>query len=442
MSKTLPAILVATMLASVSLAQNAPATRPATRPSAVTTNSSDPVVQENYEQINRAQRMTRRGVIDPETRTMFVAIENIARAAPELRAALIPNLYRQVINRQMLGPNVERGLMSLPRNVMSRDNVWLQPGDDIAKLYNEQLDQQAAAGRAPGEVADQIVASYHAQMLEIASRRRAMHVMFKHYDLLQPLLAADFASGEAEAIKRALSLVGAMELTDFAPQAVKLLMDEGPLSSYASQTLNQFKPDPALIRPILDELAKNPGAARRYQSAIRSMLAGKAPDAAVLRLLDSPDADVRSAAAGALEWMDRAASLEVIPKLIADADERVRLVGLELSFRLPDDSFAKVRPLVLASLTAPGIRQRCRAAYGLAGKRDTAGAKVLLECARDADLPQDLRIYVASATKSLMKLGNEPFWFSPTQWGPQVPQNARAIERFEQWMKQNVHEEG
>jgi HEAT repeat protein len=440
MPNRLRALLIAPMLIAPALAQNPPATRPAAQPYRVTTNSSDPVVQENYEQINRAQRMTRRGVIDPETRAMFVAIEKIARAAPEVQALQIPNLYRQVINRQMLGPNVERGLMALPRNVMNRDNVWLQPDDDIAKLYNDQLDQQAAAGQAPEDVADQIVANYHAQMLEIASRRRAMHVLFQHYEVLQPLIAADFASGDAEATKRALSLVGAMELTDFASQIIKLLMNEGPLTSYASQALNQFKPEPALIRPILDDLAQNPGAARRYQSVIRSMLAGKSPDAAVLRLLDSTDADVRAAAAGALEWIDRDASLEVIPTLIADADERVRLTGLELTLRLLDEPFAGVRPLVLAALKAPGIRERCRAAYILAAKRDPAGAKVLLECAKDPDLPQDLRSSVANATKSLMKLGNEPFWFSPTQWGPQVPQNARAIERFEKWMKENVHE--
>lgn len=420
-------------------AQQSPSTsQPAREGSGnVTTAPADPALQSFLEQVNRRSRLTRQGVIVPETREQFVQIEQIARLPEAERITMLPRLYRELMTPTLMHQFIENGLKSLPGNLLLRERSNVNSNNDLTGIYQAQLDQ-AAATMTPGQVADQIATAYSAAIVEIASRRRAMGILAKHPEATKKLLREDMAKDDPEAIKHAVTIASAMGWKDFQPQITNILIAGGPLASHASQALSAMRSGPEDARPMLDDLTKNPGSIRRYMSLLQSMLAGAQPDPVLLGLLESPDAEIRFYTAQAMERTDEFSALDLVPRLMADGDERVRVVGINIAFRLPENSFATVRHLVIGALRSQGVRERTTAAYRLGMKRDPAGARILLQGAKDSNLPADLRSYVSSAIKQLMNVGPDPFWLLPNSWGPGNAQNAGIIARFEQWIAVNV----
>lgn len=367
--------------------------------------------------------------IDPAFREKFVQIERIARLAPEARSARLNELYE--IAQPLLNAFVIESILSTgpPARLLSPDRTRGPGRDELTLLWAAELDE-AAKTMSPEQVADAIQANHGLIILRVASRRRAMNIFQQNRPQLAALLESHITGPDIEAARRAIGVVGDFQLSEFTEKFMQLYLANGPLADAARNSLTWIPSDPALAKKLIEEVEKDPQTLKRHSMLIAVFLRRQPVDERLLKYLDSPDAEMRFAAANALTETDDETMLVLAPKLLEDADSRVRDVGVRIALRAQPAGYQLVRPALIKLLSWPDMQTRIDAAIKLASQQDPHAGPVVLQCYLQTDLDPRYRTRLVTAMRSLLGAGLR---ITVSEWGS----NQQIISGLEEWIRAN-----
>jgi HEAT repeat protein len=149
-----------------------------------------------------------------------------------------------------------------------------------------------------------------------------------------------------------------------------------------------------------------------------------------VKLLDSPDAEVRYHAASALSECRDASLAKPIARLAGDADPRLQSAALRLAMRLPDDAFASIHDDLAPLLGAKDEAVCLEAITCFARRKDPlAGPPILRLMRRDSIDPGQ----AVTVMQALNALAGESFGYNMHSWGTRG--NFKALRQFETWLR-------
>jgi HEAT repeat protein len=210
-----------------------------------------------------------------------------------------------------------------------------------------------------------------------------------------------------------------------------LYLADTPFSQPA-QTALLWLSDPAIVRPLLEQVEKNPKSLARHAGLFQGPLAGQPAEPVLVKLLDSPDADLRYHAAFALFECRDATLAKPISRLAKETDPRLRSAALTLAMRLPDGAFPSVRPDLAPLISAPEESLRLEAITCFSKRKDLLAATPILRLLKQDRIDPGQAVTVMQA---LNALADSAFGYDMHNWGPTA--NAKALARFEAWLRQH-----
>ncbi|HEX7619460.1 MAG TPA: HEAT repeat domain-containing protein [Verrucomicrobiae bacterium] len=361
----------------------------------------------------------------PDARQRFLAVEQFARLPEAEQAERLPDFYTQLPTRS-LSMWIEGILSSSPHNILDR----YQKGD----AYDGNTGRWALqlADAAPAMTAEQVADNLKDRMwLDIAARARALWVLKQHPNITSNLIAADLELRNTNAVQRATATILALELKTFTPRLLTIWMANDELSESVWATL-LFLRDPALVKPLLERVKQDPKFLIRCAGLFQGTFYDQPADPVLLKLLDSPDPEIRYQAAYALEECRDSRLAEPAVRLAGDTNSEPRFVAAHIVARLPEASFKEVRSGLLPLLSDKDEHVRYYALLSFGQRKDLAAGPVILEALRRDQFAEQYKVWVMQAMSALS--GNTWNYYSH-EWGPARPGNQTAIAQFEAWLK-------
>jgi hypothetical protein len=362
---------------------------------------------------------------NPDARQRFLAVERFARLPLPQQAERMPEFYKGLPPRS-LGMFVEGILSSSPHDILNR----YQKGDAYDGNTGRWAQQLAdAASRMSAEqVADNLKDRL---WLDVASRARALWILKQHPIITSNLVVADLESRDTNAIQRAATVILALELKNFTSQLLEMWMANDELSESVWTAL-LFSRDPAMVKPLLERVNKDPKFLIRCAGLFQGPLHNQPAEPVLLKLLDSPDPEIRYSAAYALEECLDSRLAQPAVRLAGDTDSKSRFVAAHMVAKLPEASFKEARSGLLPLLSDKDEQVRYYALLSFGRRKDLAAGPVILEALRLEKLPEQYKIWVM---QSMSALSGGTWNYYMHEWGPARPDNQKAIERFESWLK-------
>ncbi|MCX5676650.1 MAG: hypothetical protein NTX87_16770 [Planctomycetota bacterium] len=363
---------------------------------------------------------------DPDARDRFLVIERIARLSAAEQAKELPRFYRELAPRFM-NPFVEGILSSAPSNILDRRAA--NGFDGNTAIWAEQL-AEAASELSPEEVADKLKDGL---WLNVAARACALQVLKAHAKATEALIQEDLKSGQKASVQRAANTILSLNLRTFTEQLLALFQAEDETSEPAGMAL-LFMRDPAIVQPLLARVEKGPKFLARCAGHLQGPLWRKPAEPLLLKLLDSPDAEVRYHAGRAVcECRDPKLAAPTV-KFAQEKEPRFRIVAAYLASNLPADEFTAVRKDLVSLLNDPDEAVRFEALRCFAQQKDLAACPVILELLmrNHAGPAGQNEITVMQA---LVALTGQQFGYDMHNWGPGTPRNQQAIHQFQDWME-------
>jgi HEAT repeat protein len=362
---------------------------------------------------------------DAEARERFLAVERIARLPAAEQARELARFYRELAPRYM-NPGFEDYLSSAPTNILDRRSANGFSGNTA--LWAKQL-TDAASNLTAEQAADKL---QDALWLDVASRARAIQVLKANAKATEILIQEDLKSGQKLLVQRAGSVILSLNLKMFNDQLLAMFLADGELSGPAGRVL-LWAHDPALVQPLLARVEKDPKFLARCAGLFQGLLHRKPAEPILLKLLDSPDVELRYHAGYALyECRD--------PKLAAPAvrfarekEPRFRVMAAYLASNLPSESFAAARKDLMSLLTDGDESVRIEALRCFAQQEDLAACPVILDSLmRNHAGPGGQ--HEVTVMQALAALAGQHFGYDMHNWGPGSLGNQQAIGKFEAWM--------
>jgi hypothetical protein len=361
---------------------------------------------------------------DLAARERFLTIERFARLPDDQQGKGLPEFYRQFAP-YFLNSIIEGILSSYPNDILD-PRAGGYPGGEAKARWAAQL-AGAAATLTPEEVADKLAIRL---WLDVAGRARTIQLLKQHPDALASLVAEDLASQNLAAVKRACTAISDLRLRQFTDKVLALYLADTPLSAPA-QTALIWLGDPAIVRPLLEEVEKNPKSLARHAGLFQGPLAGQPAEPSLLKLLDSPDPDLRYHAAYALSECRDAALAKPVAKLAKETELRLRSAALTLALRLPNEAFAGIHDDLTPLISAPEESLQLEAITCFSRRKDLlAGPPLLRRLQQDRMDPGQ----AVTVMQALNAMADSAFSYDMHNWGPKA--NAKAIARFEAWLRQ------
>jgi hypothetical protein len=362
---------------------------------------------------------------DAEARERFLAVERIARLPAAEQARELARFYRELAPRCM-NPVFEDYLSSAPTNILDRRSANGFSGNTA--LWAKQL-ADAASNLTAEQVANKL---QDALWLNVASRARAIQVLKANAKATEALIQEDLKSGQKLLVQRAGSVILSLNLKMFNDQLLAMFLADGELAE-PSRLVLLWAHDPAIVQPLLARVERDPKFLARCAGLFQGLLYRKPAEPILLKLLDSPDVEVRYHAGYALyECRD--------PKLAAPAvrfakekEPRFRIVAAYLASNLPAESFAAVRYDLMLLLNDGDESVQIEALRCFAQQKDLAVCPVILDSLmRNHAGPGGQR--EVTVMLALAALAGQQFGYDMHNWGPGTPGNWQAIVEFEVWM--------
>jgi hypothetical protein len=363
---------------------------------------------------------------DADARDRFLVIERIARLPAAEQAKELPRFYRDLAPRYM-NPFIEGILSSAPGNILDRRAANGFGGNTA--IWAGQL-ADAASELSPEEAADKLKDRL---WLDVAARARAIQVLKANAKATEALIQEDLKSGRKESVQRAADTVLSLNLRTFTPQLLALFQAEDETSEPVARALI-FMCDPAIVQPLLAKVEKDP----RFLSCCAGLFQGplyrKPAEPLLLKLLDSPDAEVRYHAGRAVyECRDPNLAAPAV-RFAREKEPRFRIVAAYLASNLPADEFKAVRKDLVSLLNDPDEAVRFEALRGFAQQKDLAACPVILDILmRDHAGPAGQ--HEVTVMQAIVALTGQQFGYDMHNWGPGTPRNQQAIRQFQDWMK-------
>ena len=351
----------------------------------------------------------------------FIEIERIARLPDEQQADQLAKLYQELSPRYM-NPFVEAILSINPRNILQPTSG---PFDGNTQRWANQI-ANAASTMTPEEVADRLKIGL---WLNVAARARAIHVFQRHPEATEALIASDLDSLERPAVDRATQAILALNLRNFTPQLVKLFVEHEELSEPISRTL-MLANSPESASLLLKQVKKDVSFLIRCGGLLQNALNGKPAEPILLRLLESPDPEIKFAAATALAGCRDEKLAAPTVQLAGDSEARFRSVALEMASSLTDAEFQTVRSNLLPLLNDADGSVSMTALRCFSQKKDLAAAPVILKLLKQKQVSAQNE---ATVMQAFSVLAGTNFNYDMHNWGPS---NTQPIKAFEEWLIQ------
>ena len=362
---------------------------------------------------------------DRDARQRFLAIERIARLSGDEQVRQLPRLYKQLAPHYM--NQVIEGILSWrPENILDRTKSG-GPGGDHRTTWTQQL-ADAASEMSPEQVADKLEIRL---WLDIAARKRVIQVFKKHADATAALIDADLKSGGKQAVNRACDTILTLQLRSFVDRLLTIFMDDADPPEGVFRTL-LFMRNISITRPLLERVEEDPKFIIRCAGLFQGPLWRKPAEPTLLKLLDSPDTEVRYHAVYALYECRDSKLAPYTVKLSGDKESRFRRAAAHVASNLPEGSFAAVRDKLLPLLNDEDETVRFDALRCFAEQKDLAAGPVILKVLRQDKLADGYRVTVM---QGMSKMAGSTFGYSLHNWGPGTSGNKRAIEKFEAWLR-------
>lgn len=152
----------------------------------------------------------------------------------------------------------------------------------------------------------------------------------------------------------------------------------------------------------------------------------------LLKLLDSPDPELRHHAAYAMEECVDSRLAKPAVRLARETNSESRFVAAHIVARLPGAAFKEARAGLLPLLSDKDDRVRYYALLRFSQRKDLAAGPVILETLRRGQFSEQYTVWVMQAMSALS--GNT--WnYDSHEWGPARLGNQTAIAQFEAWLK-------
>lgn len=364
---------------------------------------------------------------DADARERFLAIERIARLPAAEQARELDRLYRELAPPYM-NAMIEGILSSAPSNILER--VAANGFDGNTTVWARQL-ADASAKLSPEEVADKLKTR---MWLNIAARSRAIEVLKAHTKATEALIQDDLQSSQKPSVHRATDVILSLELRTFTDQLLGLFLADGETSGPAGTAL-LFLHDPALVQPLLARVEKDPKFLARCAGQFQGLLCRKPADPLLLKLLDSPDAEVRyNSGCAVYECLDSNLCTHAV-KFAGDKEPRFRIMAAHLASNLPAETFTAERKEWAPLLNDKDEEVRFEALRCFAQQKDRAACPVILALLKGehAGPAGQHEIVVMQA---LAALTGQQFFYDMHHWGLGTPGNQKAVRQFEAWMKE------
>jgi len=300
---------------------------------------------------------------DLEARERFLEVERFARLPGDRQERELRGFYRKWAPFYM-NSMYEGILSSCPGDILNRSTSGFI-GGDVKAVWARQL-ADAANTLTAEEVADILE---NRLWLDVAGRARTVQLLKQCPEALAALIAEDLASNDLLAVKRACAVIGDFRLRQFTDKVLALYLADTPLSQPARTAL-VWLGDPATVRPLIQQIDKDPKSIARHAGLFQGPLAGCAAEPTLVNLLDSPDADLRYHAAYALYECRDAALAKPIAKLAKETEPRLQIAALKLAMRLPDDAFATIRSDLVPLISSKDDGVRLEAITCFAKRKD------------------------------------------------------------------------
>jgi HEAT repeat protein len=363
---------------------------------------------------------------DADTRERFLEIERFARLPIKEQAEGLPHFYRELAPPYM-SIGIELILSSFPTDPLNRDPNQGFKGND--EVWAQQL-AEAASKFTPEQVADKLGEPI---WINVATRARAIQTLKAHAKETESLIQADLASRRKIRVQRAGSVIIAMNSRAFTKQLVEMFLADDDLSDLAGGALSWLHDD-SVYEPILERVRQDPNFLRRCAGHMQGYLWRKPAHPTLLKLLEHDDANVRYSAANAVYECTDAKLAPAAARFAKEKEPRFRVQAAYLGANLPADAFAAVRGDLAALLNDADESVRIEALRCFAQQKDLLAGPVILEYLRSAHAGPAGQHGVV-VMQALMALAGQHFGYDMHNWGPATPANARAIAKFEEWLK-------
>jgi hypothetical protein len=384
-----------------------------------------PVATESDARAAIAENSTFTRLTSPDARESFLAIEQFARLPEAEQAKRLPDFYKQLPTRS-LSMWIEGILSSYPHDILDR-----RPKGDAYDGNTARWAQQLADA-APVMTAEQVADKMEGRTwLAVAARARALWVFKQHPTITSNLIAADLELRDTNAVQRAAATILALELKTFTPRLLDIWMANDELSESAWPTL-LFLRDPAMVKLLLESVSKDPKFLIRCAGLFQGPFYDQPADPVLLKLLDSPDPEIRYRAAYAMEECTDSRLAQPAVRLAGDTNSESRFVAAHMVARLPEASFKEVRAGLLPLLSDKDEHVRYYALLRFGQRKDLAAGPVILDALRRDQFAEQNKVWVMQAMSALS--GNTWNYYSH-EWGPARPGNQTAIAQFEAWLK-------
>jgi beta-lactamase regulating signal transducer with metallopeptidase domain/biopolymer transport protein ExbD len=359
---------------------------------------------------------------DPRGR--FLEIERIARLPKAEQGGHLERLYFELAPRYM-NEFVTGILSSYPRHILDRAGTKHYDGN--SERWAQEL-ADATAELSPEEVADKLERRL---WLNVAARARAMQVFNNHSNTVETLIEADLTSRGKARVARAAGTILTLQLHDFTDELLDLFLADEDASEPAYHTLLSMR-DPDIVKPLLEEVEKNPNMLIRCAGLLQAPYYRKPAEPLLLKLLESPDKELRYGAVRAVYECRDARLAPHIVDLARNEEFRFRVAAAYMARKLPADAFKAVRQQLLPLLRDKDEAVQIEALQCFAQRKDFAAGPVILELLRRDQLGGGDKVGVIG---SLSALTGDTFGYDMHNWGPAGRGNQKAIAEVEGWLR-------
>jgi len=355
-------------------------------------------------------------------RGRFLEIEHIARLPKAEQAGHLERLYAELAPRYM--NEFVTGILSVyPRHILNRD---IKHFDGNSERWAQEL-ADAAAELSPAEVADKLERPL---WQNVAARARAMQVFNNHGAAVTALIEADLASREKVRVARAAGTILTLKLRDFTDDLLDLFLANEEASEATYHALLSMR-DPRIVKPLLAKVEKNHAVLIRCAGLLQAPYYRKPAEPLLLKLLESPDKELRYGAIRAVYECRDPRLAPLIVKFAGDEESRFRVAAAYMARKLPNDAFRSVREQLLPLLRDEDEAVRMGALQSFARQKDPAAGPVILELLRRDRLGASAG---GDVIQALSALAGDTFGYDMHNWGPAKRGNRDAIRRVEAWL--------
>ncbi len=365
--------------------------------------------------------------VQRDSRQRFLTIERFARLPIAQQAEQLPRFYEELAPR-CITPMLEMILSSHPRNILDTKSG---PYDGNTARWAQQL-ADASATMSAEQVADELADNL---WLGVAARARALHVLQKHAAATSGLIADDLKSRETSVVARATTAILSLELREFTDELLALYIANDERSKPARWAL-VFLSDPAIVKPLLERVKKEPKFLVRCAGLFQGPLAGNPVEPQLLKLLDSSNAEIRYHAAYALMECRDPKLAQPTAGLATEKEARFRTMAARLGSKLPAGSFGAIRKSLLPLLNDRDEAVRFAALSCFSKQKDLAAGPIILKLLRRDRLTDEQQ--KITVMQSMSALSGNAWNYDMHNWGPDQPGNERAIGRFEAWLRKQA----